>query len=264
MRAWTFVIAFLGLGASHPSPAASPLPAEARFFMEGLEGPYFSAERFATLVKICVTQYPAQCSDDNAREEDLESVDPAVFAKVSVLGPAPSKPMKFDSWLDFILEVNRTSDDFMSAYLAFEKSLLARIGAVHALCPEADSRHEDLLETIRLVNFSRYWLLARQEYEDTAAEIDAAQARYLAQLRSQWSPAQCTTARGFGFDLIRLFSSKLRSYLTEDWQRQGKGDRTGTGMVNVWYLGMRTEGVLHPEVFADALENGPKIGPAAP
>jgi hypothetical protein len=259
LRASNVFIACVALTACTAGRAADPLPEPVAFLTDGLAAPYFLGARMARLTKICATQFSQQCRAEHVTQEDLESVDPAVFERVTVLGSEPGKTLQFDSWTDFAMEMTRTRDEFMREYLAFEKELVPRIGAVQAMCPDSVARRAELLDTIRQVNFSRYWPSSADEYQRTLAGIDESQARYLAQIRKQWSPEQCIVAREFAFDLIRLFSSKLRPFLHDDWVNRDRGDRAGAGVVNVWFLGMRAEGAVHPGVFADALEHGPKI-----
>jgi len=259
VRIVSVVIAFAGMAACTVGRAAAPLPAPVAFLTDGLAAPYFAALRVARLTKICATKFSKQCRAQDVRQEDLESVDPAIFARVTVLGSETPKSLRFGNWEEFVNKFDESRDEFMRDYLAYEKQLIPKIGAIYAMCSESDRTHiPELLDTVRLVNFGRYWQLPADSYKLTMAEMDAAQIRYLAQIRKQWSQDQCIAAREFGFDLIRLFSSKLRLFLHDGWQELGKGNRLGAGAVSIWYFGMRAEGALHPEVFADALDNGPK------
>ncbi len=238
--------------------AAAPLPQPAAFLTDGLAAPYFSAFQVARMIRVCVTEFSQQCRSEKVSREDLESVDPAIFERVTVLGREPAKPLHFADHEEFVHAFVETRDEFMREYFAYEKQLLPRIGAVYAMCPESDTKHAELIDTIRLVNFGRYWPLSAATYKSTLAEIAKAQAQHMKTIRKQWTREQCIQARELAFDLIRLFSSKLRPFLDDDWEKLGKGDRTAAGVLNIWYSGMRAEGVLHPEIFTEALDNGPK------
>lgn len=259
MRVNSLLIACAALAACTAGRAAAPLPEPVAFLTDGLSGPYFLGARMAQLTKICVTHFSQQCRSESVAQEDLESVDPVAFDRATVLGSEPRPGPQVGSWTAWGVEMANTRDEFMREYFAYEKALVSRIGAVQAMCPDPDAQRAELLDTIRVVNFSRYWQSTADEYRRTLAGIDESQKRYLAQIRRQWSPEQCLVAREFAFDLIRLFSSKLRPFLRDDWMKQNTGDRAGAGVVNVWFQGMRAEGAVHPEVFADALEHGPKI-----
>lgn len=259
MRASTVILVCAAILACGPAPAAERLPAHITFLTDGMAAPYYSARRFTQLVNLCATRFSKECRDDDMRPEDLESVNAAVFDRVQVLGPSPQTPLRVDDWPQWVREISRTRDDFMQAYLHYETNLFPRIGAIYAMCPGPDAKRVgEMLDTLRLVNFGRYWQLSKREYERTLASINDAQTALLQQIRGHWSAADCVSAREFAFDLVRLFSSKLRPLLHDDWVKAGTGERSAIGVTSVWYFGMRAEGVLHPEAFRDALDNGPK------
>jgi hypothetical protein len=266
MRAGTLTAALLltcALLAAGPARAAKPLPEHVTFFTDGLAAPYFSARKFVRLTRACITQFKQQCHAENVRPEDLQAADPAVYERVTVLGGPPDEKLEVGNLTDWALQSQATRDKFMHEYLAYEEWLVPRIAAVYEMCPEQDpARITGLLETIRLVNFGRYWELDEKSYQRTLAQQQAEQARILKDIRKRWSQATCLQAREYGFGLVQLFASKLRPYLPSDWQQPAYNERFGMGVVWIWYAAMRAQSVVEPQAWTDAMEHGPAVPPA--
>lgn len=257
-RIFRVVAASLGLLANGIGMAAAPPPDQSLFFTEGLAAPYFTGARFAQLVRLCVSRFEQDCRDDN-RYQDLRSLNPGIFDRVTVLGKARKQPLRVESWTEFANEVVRTKQQFMRELLEYEKSLVPKLAAVFDLCPDENSRRDVIaLEALRVANFGRFWLLPAKEYEHTLAELDAAQRRHLSRLRLTWSKSDCVQARRIAIDILGVMSHKVRPLLKDDWASQTQNERLGEGIAAVWYLGMRAEAAVRPEAFTEALESGPK------
>jgi hypothetical protein len=259
------ILACVLLLAGGPAGAATRLPEHVTFFTDGLKVPYFAAMKVVRLTRICVTQFSAECKDDSVRPDDLSSVDPAVFERITVLGSPSGEMLQVTDFTAWALQVQAARDAFMREYLTYEEWLVPRIAAVYEMCPEQDpARVTGLLETIRVANFGRYWQLDEAHYRRSLAQQAVEQARILKDIRKRWSPATCLQAREYAFHLVQLFASKLRPYLPNDWRQPAPRARFGMGLVWTWYSAVRAQEVVEPQAWTDAMEYGPAMPPAKP